>query len=98
VEVRELLDLTHAGGPYPPSLEASDELFAEMVAEADEIELAAMMAELKEHLPRSSTLPLPPPTQTGLLALHRCIAIADERQRRAKVDKENLQKLVVASA
>jgi excisionase family DNA binding protein len=80
----------------PPSLQASNERFAEMIAEADDGELAAMKAELKEHLPEGGPLPVPKPTPKGLLALDRCVAIYREQKRRLEDEGEHLQELMAA--
>ena len=96
VGVRELFPL----GPSPLEgalvLEASDEDFAAMVAEADDGELAGLKAALKEHLPGGGPLPLPRPTDRQLLAMHRCILIYREQRKRAEAGEEQLQELEAA--
>ena len=79
----------------PPALQASDERFLEMVAEADDGELAEMKAELKAHLPEGGSQP-PVPTSEGLRAMDRCIAIYREQKRRLEEEEEGLQQLMAA--
>jgi len=75
----------------PPALEASDEDFEEMAAEADEDQLAAMKRQLQEHLPPGGPLPLPRPTRKQLLAMHRCVAVYREQKKRIEAAEEHLE-------
>jgi transcriptional regulator with XRE-family HTH domain len=98
VEVRELFPLGQAPLPLEGALalEASDDDFAEMVAEASEEHLAAMKRGLSEHLPKGGAQPLPVPTDRERLAIHRSIVIYQEQRKRAEVGEEQLQKQLVA--
>lgn len=104
VEVRELFPLEQATLPLERArtlegaraLEASEEEFAEMVAEADDGELAAMKAALKEHLPEGGPLPLPTPTPNELLAVNRCVTIYREQKMRLDKDEAALNELEAA--
>jgi transcriptional regulator with XRE-family HTH domain len=89
VGVEDLLRPTEG----PPSLEASDERFADMVAEASDAELVAMKAELKKHLPKVDERP----QREALLAMHRCIAIYREQKLRIQSEEEDLEKQLAAA-
>jgi hypothetical protein len=80
----------------PPSLEATDEEFDRMVAEADEDQLGEMKRDLSGHLPKGGTPPLPRPTCRQLLAMHRSILIYQEQKRLAAAGEEYLQELAAA--
>ena len=96
VGVRDLFPLGQAPLEGMLLLEASDEDFAAMVAEAGDGELAALKAALKEHLPKGGPLPLPTPRREELLAMDRCVAIYQEQKRRLEDEEEHLQELMAA--
>jgi excisionase family DNA binding protein len=81
----------------PPSLDASDEEFDRMIAEAAEDQLAELKHELGEHLPKGGAPPLPVPTRLQLLAVHRSILIYREQKRRAEAGEEQLQEILQAA-